>query len=183
LLSNRIRRACLLVFGVIVAGAITVPAASATPVPPSTPCATGQAVGTFQPLQVCASFDKTSYKSSEPITVTITITNLGQSDAQGVWLDLGGASFLMPSGGYSSADDDINNPVKGIDIPPGATVTATGVGFAADAASGFVEFNAAPTRPSTGPISRGSISSHRSHPSPATTWARSSPRTATRCPA
>lgn len=126
----------------LTASALAVPMASAATLPPSTPCVTGPAEGTFQPLQVCASFDKASYKSSEQITVTITVTNEGQADEHGVRLPTGfaGTTLTIPSGQLTGLGDGNNDPFTGIDIPAGATVTAQGVGFANDPDSGFVEF-------------------------------------------
>ncbi|HEX5120271.1 MAG TPA: carboxypeptidase-like regulatory domain-containing protein [Pseudonocardiaceae bacterium] len=138
-----LRRFLVLSAAVLAVGALAVPVATAATLPPSTPCVTGPAGGVFQsPLQVCASFDKASYKSSEPITATITITNLGQADDPGVWLPVGfiGTSLTILSGQFTGAGDGINDPNTGIDIPSGATVTAQAVGFANDADSGFVEF-------------------------------------------
>lgn len=142
MLSTVLRRTLVVSAAVLAVGALAVPVATAATLPPSTPCVTGPADGVFQSLQVCASFDKASYKSSEPITATITITNLGQADEPGVWLPVGfaGTSLTIPSGQFTGAGAGIDDPFTGIDIPAGASVTAQAVGFANDPDSGFVEF-------------------------------------------
>ena len=142
---NGLRRACLLAFGVVLCGAVVVPVASAA-IPPSVPCATRTPLpgDQFQPMRFCVSFDQASYRSNQPITTTVTITNLGTAPAEDVQLFvISSASFSMPNIDFTGAGDGLNTGFAGLELPPGATVSASDVGYSADPASGFVEF--APT--------------------------------------
>jgi hypothetical protein len=119
---------------------LAVPVASAaTPPPPPQHCVqyTPNPGEPFQPLEVCGSLDKASYKSSETITATVTITNLGSAAATDVELfgstnDFQITTVFAGAPGLTTSD--------GVDIPAGATVSGSATGFSADPASGLVHF-------------------------------------------
>lgn len=135
---EHLRRACLLAAALALAGVVAAPAASAAPAP-SCVVHDPQAPGA-QSLRICAGFDATAYKSNQPITLTITVTNLGTQTAPGVYvLQPSGISFRMLQDVFTGVDPAFTDQNTGIDIAPGATVTATGIGYAADASSGTVE--------------------------------------------
>ncbi|HEX3592382.1 MAG TPA: carboxypeptidase-like regulatory domain-containing protein [Pseudonocardiaceae bacterium] len=94
----------------------------------------------FQPLRLCVSFDKASYRSNQPITVTVTITNVGTAPANHVELDsLSTDSFTMPDIDFTGGGP-LNLGQGGVTIPVGATISATNLGYATDPATGFVEY-------------------------------------------
>jgi hypothetical protein len=142
LLSNGLRRFCLLATVAVATGFLIAPVASASG-PPTPPQQCYQYTPNpgepFQPLEVCGSLDKASYKSSETITATVTITNVGSATATGVSLSAFTNDFDITTQ-FTGAGDGLNSLFTGIDIPAGATVTASANGFSSDAASGVVDF-------------------------------------------
>lgn len=136
----RFRRACLLVAALLIAGVVSAPVVAAAPVPS---CADEPGnLPTVQPFRVCASFDATSYQSNQPITLTLTMTDLGTQPALGVHILFpSGFSWFMPRQVFTGVGPGFTSEKTGIDIAPGATVTATGIGYAADVASGTVEMS------------------------------------------
>lgn len=142
MLSKGLRRVCLLASVTVAAGFLTIPAAvAATPPPPPSQCYqyTPNPGEPFQPLEVCGSLDKASYKSSEAITATVAITNIGSATATGVSLDAQSNDFDIRTM-FVGAGDGLNQLFTGIDIPAGATVSASATGFSSDPASGVVNF-------------------------------------------
>jgi hypothetical protein len=118
----------------VVLSGLALPAA-ADPAPNSS-CAVEQA-GTADPMQVCVSFDQAGYQSSDTITLTVKVTDLGTSPHTQVQVLPGaGSTFhsltgdLALLGGYDAT------------ITPGVTITATETGYATDPSSGSVVFNA-----------------------------------------
>ena len=97
--SNGLGRFALLASVTVAAFALAVPTATAATPGPQVPCTTDTDGATGQQVQLCASFGKTSYRSSEAITVTLTVTNLSDTPADGisVFLDGDSRSFAMPS--------------------------------------------------------------------------------------
>jgi hypothetical protein len=94
---------------------------------------------TVQPLQVCASFDKVGYESGDTVKLTVSVTNLGDATAPNVYLPflgIAGSSFRSFGSGL-----DQNGLVRdGIDLPAGATVIVETDGYAAEPASGVVQY-------------------------------------------
>lgn len=103
---------------------------------PNSSCAVEQA-GTADPMQVCVSFDKAAYQSSDTISLTVNVTDLGTSPHTQVQVVAGAGSTYQILGGpiglLGGYDDTIT---------PGATVTGTWTGYATDPSSGSVVFNA-----------------------------------------
>jgi uncharacterized repeat protein (TIGR01451 family) len=97
------------------------------------------APATDQPLRVCATFDKTAYRSSEIIKLTISITNIGTGTALRVFMDgpLSGPGYRMlnPESGIFAG------PGAAVNIPPGQTYTVEQDGYAADPTSGTVTYS------------------------------------------
>lgn len=93
----------------------------------------------FQPIRVCASFDKSSYLSGDVVKLTVSATNLGTGTAPGVEMDDPDRS------GSFSADRLAEGPLLtdgvGTDIPAGATIVSEVDGFDSDPASGAVTFS------------------------------------------
>lgn len=128
---------CLLAGGLlspVSAAADTVPGygcVDEVPYPDSTP--------PYQPLRVCASFDKASYSSGDVVKLTVSATNIGTATAPGV---------TMWQLSTSGSDGWISNPVgplitdgTGEDLPAGATVVSEVDGYAESPASGAVTFS------------------------------------------
>lgn len=93
-----------------------------------------------QPIQVCASFDKSNYASGDVVKATVSVKNLGTAPAPGV--------TILPSA-ITGSDQLISNPVGplmtngiGPDLAPGDTIVSEVDGYAADPASGAVTFTA-----------------------------------------
>jgi PKD repeat protein len=152
LFTNRVRRssalvaACLFGAGLLVAAPAawaSAPAATAASTPGydcvvETPYAGSPAA--FQPLRVCASFDKAGYSSGDVVKLTVSATNIGTGTAPGV---------LMRQGDTSGSDQWTGTPVGalitdgvGEDLPAGDTVVSEVDGYAADPAAGVVTFTA-----------------------------------------
>jgi hypothetical protein len=94
-----------------------------------------------QPLQVCASLDKTSYRSSEVLHAKVTVTNLGTGPAEGVYVSADSSASFRQIGGFPDTSLFAPNGVG--ELAAGATVTGELDGYAAHPASGFVVFSAA----------------------------------------
>jgi SdrD B-like protein len=105
---------------------------------------------------VCASFDKTAYRSSEIIKLTISITNTGTGTALQVFMDapLGGPGYRMlnPESGI------FGGPGAAVNIPAGQTYSFEQDGYAADPASGTVTYS--------GEVVQGTGQVLRSYPDP-----------------
>lgn len=93
----------------------------------------------FQPLRVCASFDKAGYSSGDVVKLTVSATNIGTATAPGV---------TMWQLNTSGSDHWTGNPVGpliandiGEDLPAGDTVVSEVDGYAAAPASGVVTFS------------------------------------------
>jgi SdrD B-like domain len=114
------------------------------------------APATDQPFRLCASFDKTAYRSSEIIKLTISITNTGTGTALQVFMDapLGGPGYRMlnPESGI------FGGPGAAVNIPAGQTYTFEQDGYAADPASGTVTYS--------GEVVQGTGQVLRSYPDP-----------------
>lgn len=99
---------------------------------------TAGAPAAYQSLKVCASFDKSAYRSSDLVKLTVSITNLGHATAKGVWMQLPYNSFRS----FGPASSLFITPgLAGTDIPAGATLVREQDGYAFDPASGTVTFS------------------------------------------
>lgn len=135
-------------FGVLIAGcALGAAALSATPAAADTTpgygcvveTAAGSEPATLQPLQVCASFDKSSYLSGDTVKLTVSVQNLGNATASDVYLpDFGSGYSFVGSGRGLFLGGLVNG---GIDLPPGATTVVEEDGASGEPASGVVEYS------------------------------------------
>lgn len=93
----------------------------------------------FQPLRVCASFDKSSYLSGDVVKLTVSATNIGTATAPGVEMN------DLDTGGTFSTDRIPDGPLltsnTGTDLPAGDTIVSEEDGFGSDSASGAVTFS------------------------------------------
>jgi PKD repeat protein len=132
----------LVVTGLIGGGLLVAAPAAAAPVPGfacvvEAPFAGAPAA--FQPLRVCASFDKASYSAGDVVKLTVSATNIGTATAPGV------ALLQLETSG---SDEWTGNPVgplistgTGEDLPAGETFVSEVDGYASDPASGLVTFS------------------------------------------
>lgn len=115
--------------------------AAATGADPSSSCVTetpdAGAPAVYQPVGVCASFDKAAYQSSDVVKLTISVTNQGTAPAVDVWMS--DPSF-NGSGFRPLGLTGLFLPPAGRDIPAGATVTFEQDGYAPDPDSGTVAY-------------------------------------------
>lgn len=137
MLSVRARRLGVLAVAAVAGAVLAVPAAADTP--PSSECVVdtpgaGAPAGD-QPLKVCASFDKSAYRSSEAIKLTLRVTNLGSATATKVLLDRDGSEDGN-YGVWGTAPDLFN--VLGVSILPGHTFVGELDGYAYDRTVGGV---------------------------------------------
>jgi hypothetical protein len=87
-----------------------------------------------QPLKVCASFDKSSYLSSDIIKLTLQITNLGTAPATNV--------SVFPQSSFRLWGNQTGLFIgPGRDIPAGLTVTVEQDGYSSNPSSGAVTFS------------------------------------------
>ena len=93
-----------------------------------------------QPIQVCASFDKSNYASGDVVKATVSVKNLGTATAPGVTVlpeRITGSDQIISQASGPLISDNI-----GPDLAPGDTVISEVEGYAADPASGLVTFTA-----------------------------------------
>jgi PKD repeat protein len=137
-LSGALVATCLIGGGLLLAA----PAAAADSVPAYDCVVEAPFVGApaeFQPIRVCASFDKASYSSGDVVRLTVSATNVGTATAPGVSMWSTGISGSdhwdrLPDGAL------LDNRI-GPDLPAGATLVSEVDGYAADPASGAVTFS------------------------------------------
>ncbi len=94
----------------------------------------------FQPIQVCASFDKAHYSSGDTVKATVSVQNLGTAPAPGVtiWtMSITGSDHLT-----SAPVGPLITDGTGPNLAPGQTIVSEVEGYAADPASGAVTFSA-----------------------------------------
>jgi hypothetical protein len=134
MLSVRLRRLGVLAVTAVAVTGLALPAAADTP--PSSACVTDTpmagAPATDQPLKVCASFDKSAYRSSELIKLRLTVTNLGHATATRVGLDVNGQPGNFASYGSQPG------LFVGMDIPAGDTAASVVSGYEYDPTVGSV---------------------------------------------
>jgi PKD repeat protein len=95
--------------------------------------------GGFQPIRVCASFDKGGYSSGDVVKLTVSATNVGTATAHGV------AMWQLNETGSDKWTGNPAGPLltndTGEDLPVGDTLVSEVDGYAADPASGVVTFS------------------------------------------
>ena len=135
--SGALLAACLLGSTLLTAP----PAAADTPTPYNcvveTPYSGSPA--SFQPLQVCASFDKSGYQSGDTVKLTVSATNIGTATAPSVNMGSTGDTGTFQTTG--SPVGPLLVPGDFIALPAGATVVSEVDGYADDPASGSVTFS------------------------------------------
>ncbi|HJP80625.1 MAG TPA: SdrD B-like domain-containing protein [Pseudonocardiaceae bacterium] len=146
MLRSRARLAGALVVLGTATGALVTPAAAAGAATPGYGCVvdtpSAGAPAAYQPLKLCASFDRLAYRSTDVVKLTISVTNLGSATAPGVSLPYpvqSGFEAITDASPASSLFSYSPQPA-GLDLPAGATVTAEIDGYAAGPASGSVSY-------------------------------------------
>ena len=94
----------------------------------------------FQPLKLCASFDKSSYRSSDIVKLTVSVTNLGTGPASGLYLTLPYNGTISFKNWLGYDPTSLFGQTNGRVLEPGDTITSELNGYAADPASGVVRF-------------------------------------------
>jgi hypothetical protein len=129
--------------------ALATPAGAATPgygCVVDTPSAGAPAA--YQPLKLCASFDRLAYRSTNVVKLTISVTNLGSATAPGVSLPYpvqSGFEAISNANSMSSLFSYSPQPAV-LDLPAGATVVAEVDGYAAGPDSDTVSYAGTPAQ-------------------------------------